>query len=321
MSLASRISLDNSAAVFAAGPNEAVTAFDMRVLVTGANGQLGYDIVRLLSELDITCRGVDIEELDITDAEAVSAYVANYAPTHIVHCAAYTAVDRAESEPEKAMLVNVTGTKNLAAAAKNAGARFMYFSTDYVYGGGGNEPFTVTSPTAPLNKYGETKLMGEQAAAEELEGDNALTPALWQRLTVVRTSWVFGLHGGNFVKTMLRLGRERERLTVVADQVGSPTYTRDLARCAVDMLLLPKYPAGVFHATNEGYCSWYDFACAILKSWNVPCEVVPIKTSEYKTAAVRPLNSRLDKSCLDAIGVPRLPSWQDALARYLMELH
>ena len=321
MSLASRISIDNSAAVFAAGPDNTVTADSMRVLVTGANGQLGYDIVRLLTELDIVCRGIDIEELDITDAEAVSAYVADYAPTHIVHCAAYTAVDKAESEPELAALVNVNGTKNLAAAAKKIGARFTYFSTDYVYGGAGEEPFTVTSPTAPLNKYGETKLLGEQAAARELEGANAHAPALWQRLTVIRTSWVFGLHGGNFVKTMLRLGRERDRLTVVADQIGSPTYTRDLARCAVDMLLLPKYPAGIFHATNEGFCSWYEFACEILKAWNVPCEVVPIKTSEYKTAAVRPLNSRLDKSCLDSIGVARLPSWQDALKRYLQELH
>lgn len=321
MSLAARITPDNSAAVLTAFPPEAESKSPMRVLVTGANGQLGYDIVRLLSSLGIVNLGVDVEDFDITDKASALNNVKAFAPTHIVHCAAYTAVDRAEEEGETCYNVNVTGTRNMAAAAKAVGAKMMYFSTDYVYGGAGEEPFTVGSPTAPLNRYGESKLMGEHAAAEELEGKNAASPALWNSLTVVRTSWVFGLHGGNFVKTMLRLGRERERLTVVCDQVGSPTYTRDLAKCAVDMLLLSKYPAGVFHATNEGFCSWYEFACEIFKIWNVNCRVEPVSTAEYKTAATRPLNSRLDKSCLDAIGVERLPAWQDALQRYLMELH
>jgi len=292
----------------------------MRVLVTGAAGQLGYDVVRRLTELQLPCRGIDIDDLDITDGEAVRAFFSEYAPTHIVHCAAYTAVDRAESEREACERVNVLGTRNIAAAAKNIGAEMVFFSTDYVYGGEGQEAFTVESPTHPLNYYGETKLLAERAAAEELEGANADAPAKWQRLAVVRTSWVFGLHGGNFVKTMLRLGRERERLTVVCDQVGSPTYTRDLARLTADMLLRPKFPAGVHHAANEGYCSWYEFACEILAARSIACEVVPITTEEYPTAAKRPKNSRLDKSGLDKLGLARLPHWKDALGRYLDEL-
>ena len=293
----------------------------LRVLVTGAEGQLGYDTVRLLSSLGIECRGVDIGELDITDSEAVLRYIGDYAPTHIVHCAAYTAVDRAETEREACWRVNVQGTKYIADAAKIIGAKLVFFSTDYVYGGEGEAPFTVDSPTKPLNFYGESKLAGEKAAAIALEGAHAGDPSKWRRLAVVRTSWVFGLHGGNFVKTMLRLGREREELRVVADQVGSPTYSRDLARLTVDMLLLPGFPAGLHHATNEGFCSWYEFACAILKAWEVDCRVVPITTEEYPTAAKRPLNSRLDKSGLEAYGLARLPHWRDALRRFLEELH
>ncbi len=292
----------------------------MRVLVTGANGQLGYDVVRTLAPLGVPCRGIDIEELDITDGEAVSRYIADYAPTHIVHCAAYTAVDRAESDRENCERVNVAGTRNIARAAKAAGAKLVFFSTDYVYGGEGAEPFTTGSPTAPLNYYGLTKLQAERAAAEELEGENASDSRSWRSLAVIRTSWVFGLHGGNFVKTMLRLGRERDELRVVSDQVGSPTYTRDLAKLTVDMLMLPEFPAGLHHGTNEGFCSWYDFACEIMRVWNVSCRVAPIATAEYPTAAKRPLNSRLDKSGLERLGLGRLPSWQDALRRYFQEL-
>lgn len=293
----------------------------LKVLVTGANGQLGYDVMRLLSGLGVACRGIDIDELDITDGAAVMEYVGRYSPTHIVHCAAYTAVDRAETDRDACFRVNVCGTNNIAAAAKAVGAKLVFFSTDYVYGGEGEEPFKVTSPTAPLNYYGETKLLAERAAAKALEGVLAESPQSWQSLAVVRTSWVFGLHGGNFVKTMIRLGHERERLTVVNDQVGSPTYTRDLARLTVDMLLKPEFPAGVHHATNEGFCSWFDFACEIMRLWNIRCRVTPIATEDYPTAAKRPKNSRLDKSGLDALGLARLPSWQDALRRYLAELH
>lgn len=291
----------------------------MRVLVTGANGQLGFDTVRLLSANGIPCRGVDIDELDITDGAAVSAYAAEYGPTHIIHCAAYTAVDKAESEKELCAAVNVKGTENMAKAAGQCRAKLIYFSTDYVYGGAGEEPMETDTPTAPLNVYGKTKLEGERAAAAELE--NGAAPNAWRSLAVIRTSWVFGLHGGNFVKTMIRLGRERDELRVVADQVGSPTYTRDLAELVLQMLLKPRFPAGVFHATNEGFCSWCEFAEAIVSGFGVNCRVSPIATADYPTAAERPLNSRLSKASLDAAGLRRLPHWRDALARYFTELH
>lgn len=291
----------------------------MKVLVTGANGQLGYDIVRLLEASGIPCRGVDIDELDITDFPAVSAYAAEYSPTHIVHCAAYTAVDKAESETALCTKVNVAGTENMAKAAKQCAAKLMYFSTDYVYCGEGHQPMDTDTPTAPLNVYGKTKLAGERAAANVLE--NGAAPENWRSLCVVRTSWVFGLHGGNFVKTMIRLGRERDELRVVSDQVGSPTYTRDLAELVLQMLLKPRFPAGVFHATNEGFCSWYEFAEAIITGFGVSCRVSPIATADYPTAAKRPLNSRLSKASLDAAGLKRLPHWMDALARYFTELH
>ncbi len=292
----------------------------MRILVTGANGQLGYDIVRLLTSRGIACRGCDIDELDITDGAAVLSFAADYSPTHIIHCAAYTAVDKAEAEREPCFKANVLGTQNLALAARENGARMIYFSTDYVYGSNGEEPMDTDTPTAPLNVYGSTKLKGEQAAAQILETGNEKTPELWRSLAVLRTSWVFGLHGGNFVKTMLRLGREREELTVVADQVGSPTYTRDLAELVLQILLKPQFPAGVYHAANEGFCSWYEFAVEIMRQWGMNCRVKPIATEDYKTAARRPLNSRLDKSSLTRAGLRRLPCWNDALSRYLTEL-
>ena len=293
----------------------------MRALVTGANGQLGYDIVRLLSSNGRPCRGVDIEELDITDCAAVAAFCKEYRPTHVIHCAAYTAVDRAESEKELCSAVNINGSENVALAAKENGAKLVYFSTDYVYGGEGDAPMETDTPTAPLNVYGRTKLAGERAAAEVMEKENSSRPDLWRSLCVIRTSWVFGLHGGNFVKTMIRLGRQREELRVVADQTGSPTYTRDLAELVLQILLKERFPAGVLHATNEGFCSWYEFADAIIKGFGVSCEVKPISSDEYPTAAKRPLNSRLSKASLDAAGLRRLPCWRNALARYFTELH
>lgn len=280
----------------------------MKVLVTGANGQLGYDIVKRLDPC-IECIGVDIAELDITDADAVKALVQKYCPTHVVHCAAYTAVDRAEGEYEVCRRVNVDGTKNIAAACKNVGATMVYFSTDYVYGGGGTAPFTVNSPTDPQNAYGRTKLEGENAAKAETD-----------ELTVIRTSWVFGKNGGNFVKTMLRLADTHDEIAVVSDQIGSPTYTRDLAELVASMLQSGKNITGIFHATNEGYCAWSDFAKRIMRQAGRACSIKPILTSEYPCAAVRPLNSRLDKSKLDEYGFARLPSWQDALERYLIEI-
>jgi dTDP-4-dehydrorhamnose reductase len=279
----------------------------MKVLVTGYNGQLGYDVVKELNSREIECRGVDIADFDITDKEQTLAYLKEYAPDAVVHCAAYTAVDKAEDDEETCRKVNVDGSENLAIACKELNAKMLYVSTDYVYGGLGESPFEITDETDPQSVYGRTKLEGENAVKKYVE-----------KHFIVRTSWVFGINGNNFVKTMLRLGAERELLTVVDDQVGSPTYTPDLARLICDLILTEAY--GIYHGTNENYCSWAEFASMIMRLGGRKAEIKPITSAEYPAKAKRPLNSRLSKVCLDKVGIKRLPTWQDALERYMKEL-
>ena len=278
----------------------------MKVLVTGVGGQLGYDVVEQLQARLIECKGFDLADFDITNAHATEAYIKDYKPDVVIHCSAYTAVDKAEDEPEKCWSVNVDGTENIAKVCREIDAKMIYISTDYVFPGTGEHFYEVDDATGPLSVYGKTKLAGEEAVKKWL-----------QKYYIVRISWVFGQNGNNFVKTMLRLGREREELSVVCDQIGSPTYTADLAPLLCDMAVSDKY--GIYHATNEGVCSWAEFATEIFKLAGLKTRVKPITTAEYPTKAKRPFNSRLSKKCLDEASLSRLPVWQDALQRYLKE--
>ncbi|NFG41557.1 dTDP-4-dehydrorhamnose reductase [Clostridium botulinum] len=277
------------------------------ILVTGVNGQLGYDVVKELNKRNIECLGIDIKDLDITDDKAVNEYILNLKPECVIHCAAYTAVDKAEDEEEICTKVNVYGTENIAKACKEIDAKMVYISTDYVFDGLGDKPFEVDGNINPLSVYGKTKYKGELKVKEILD-----------KYFIVRISWVFGINGNNFIKTMLRLGAEKESLNVVSDQIGSPTYTADLAPLLCDMVISEKY--GVYHATNEGTCSWAEFAKEIMKMAGLNCKVNPIPTSEYPTKAVRPFNSRLSKKSLLNNDFELLPMWEDALKRYLTEL-
>ena len=279
----------------------------MFVLVTGANGQLGSDVLDLLKARGIPSKGYDLPVLDITNKEGVAELFSSKKPTHVIHCAAYTAVDEAENDRENCRRINVDGTENVALACQNAGAVLLYLSTDYVFNGTGEAEWTEEAKTAPLNWYGQTKLNGENAVKKHLE-----------RYFIVRTSWVFGKSGGNFVNTMLRLGKEKPQLSVVSDQIGSPTYTRDLAVVLIEMLYSEEY--GAYHVTNSGFCSWYDFACEIFRLSGVSAVVRPVVTSEYPTVAARPHNSRLSKGKLEQSVFPVPYSWQDALQRYLLEI-
>ena len=279
----------------------------MKILVTGYNGQLGYDVVKELNSRSVECRGVDREDFDITDRDETVGYICDYAPDAVIHCAAYTAVDRAEDDEENCRKVNADGTENIAVACEKLRAKMLYVSTDYVYGGDGEAPFETDSPTNPKNVYGVTKLEGEKAVMKYID-----------KFFIVRTSWVFGINGNNFVKTMLRLGDEKENLNVVCDQVGSPTYTPDLARLICDLIVTEKY--GIYHGTNENFCSWAEFAEEIMKLGGKKTVINPVPSSEYPTKAERPHNSRLSKKCLDEAGIKRLPTWQDALKRFLKEM-
>lgn len=279
----------------------------MKILVTGYNGQLGYDVVKELNSRSVECKGVDREDFDITDRDETVGFICDYAPDAVIHCAAYTAVDRAEDDEENCRKVNVYGTENIAVACENLKAKMLYVSTDYVYGGDGEAPFETDSPTNPKNVYGVTKLEGEKAVMKYTD-----------KFFIVRTSWVFGINGNNFVKTMLRLGDEKESLNVVCDQVGSPTYTPDLARLICDLIVTDKY--GIYHGTNENYCSWAEFAAEIMKLGGKKTVINPVPSSEYPAKAERPHNSRLSKKCLDKAGIKRLPTWQDALKRFLKEM-
>ncbi len=279
----------------------------MKVLVTGCRGQLGWEVVQLLERRGVPCRGVDVEDFDLMDGPAAKAYVQEYAPDVIVHCAAYTAVDRAESEPERCAAVNGDGTMNMVRAALSVGARMVYISTDYVFSGRGEEPWAEDAPYEPQNVYGLSKVQGEIAVR-----------SLLKRYYLIRTSWVFGLHGKNFVRTMRQLDRERLEVRVVDDQVGSPTYAVDLARVICDLIATEKY--GIYHVTNAGYMSWADFARRIMEEEGLPCRVVPVPTREYPTPARRPLNSRLSPARILAAGIEPMPTVEDALSRYLREL-
>lgn len=279
----------------------------MKLLVTGVKGQLGYDVCKVLSARGIEHRGVDIEDFDITNVQATHDYIAAYRPDGVIHCSAWTAVDRAEDELEKVRAVNAKGPRNIASACKEIGAKMVYISTDYVFPGTGDRFYEPDDPTGPLGAYGVTKLEGERAVQ-----------ALLERYFIVRVSWVFGKNGSNFIKTMLRLSETKSELNVVCDQIGSPTYTADLAPLLCDMVVTNKY--GIYHATNEGICSWAEFAEEIFRLAGKRVKVNPVPTSEYPTRAARPLNSRMSKAKLEEMGFSRLPDWHDALTRYLREL-
>ena len=303
----------------------------MKIFVTGVAGQLGHDVMNELASRGYTGVGTDLAEsysgiqdasyvttaeyvsLDITNSEAVMHTIKSIKPDVVVHCAAWTAVDLAEDEDKQAKVkaINVDGTQNIADACKEIDAKMVYISTDYVFDGQGTEPWHPDyKDYKPLNVYGETKLGGELAVSNTLS-----------KYFIVRIAWVFGKNGNNFIKTMLNVGKKFDTLKVVNDQIGTPTYTYDLARLLVDMIETDKY--GYYHATNEGgYISWYDFACEIFKQAGYTNTVIPVTTKEYGLSkAARPFNSRLDKSKLVENGFKPLPTWQDALKRYLQELH
>ena len=288
----------------------------MKLFVTGAAGQLGYDIIKEAEKRGHQAIGTDLGErwnglqMDITDAEAVSRTIQEIDPDIVYHCAAWTAVDAAEDAREIVFKVNAQGTKNIADACKETGCKMVYISTDYVFDGQGTEPWQPDCKDyAPLNVYGQSKLAGEEAVSGILD-----------KFFIVRIAWVFGVNGNNFIKTMLNVGKKYDTLRVVNDQIGTPTYTYDLARLLVDMGETEKY--GYYHATNEGgYISWYDFACEIFRQAGYSTTVIPVTTEEYGLSkAARPFNSRLDKSKLTENGFERLPEWKDALRRYLKEI-
>lgn len=295
----------------------------MKVLVTGVGGQLGYDVMNELAKRGHTGIGSDIlpevtnldmeyVQMDITDTDSVNEVVDRTAPDAVIHCAAWTAVDAAEDEEniEKVRAINAKGTDNIAKACKRIGAKMMYISTDYVFDGQGETPWDPDCKDyAPLSVYGQTKLEGEQAVS-----------GTFDKYFIVRIAWVFGVNGKNFIKTMLNVGKKYDTVRVVSDQIGTPTYTYDLARLLVDMIESEKY--GYYHATNEGgYISWYDFTCEIFKQAGYDTNVVPVTTEEYGLSkAARPYNSRLEKKKLVENGFEPLPTWQDALARYLKKI-
>ena len=251
--------------------------------------------------------GVDIEDMDITDLQAVYNVFDDFLPEAVIHCAAYTAVDAAQDNKDMCFKVNCLGSENIAKACEKHDAKILYLSTDYVFDGNGIKPWCEDDIPSPLNVYGETKLQGENAVK-----------AFCDKHFILRISWVFGINGKNFVKTMLRLGKERDNLTVVNDQFGSPTYTYDLSVLIADMIITDKY--GTYHVTNEGICTWYEFACEIFKAANLRVSVTPVTSDKYPAKAKRPTNSRMSKDKLENSGFSRLPDYKDALTRYIKEL-
>ena len=285
----------------------------MKILVTGVKGQLGYDCVKELNKRGYTdVKGIDIEDLDITDETKVLEYIKAYKPDVVMHNAAYTAVDKAELNYDACYNVNALGPKYIAEACKEIDAKMVYISTDYVFDGTKDGYYEVDDKTNPISVYGKTKLEGENFVKSILD-----------KYFIVRISWVFGINGNNFIKTMLKLANAgKTELNVVNDQIGSPTYTADLAVSLCDMIETNKY--GTYHATNEGVCSWYEFATKIFELANINMKVNPVSTKEYlqmvTQQAKRPMNSKMSKKSLDDAGFSRLSSWQDALERYLKEL-
>jgi dTDP-4-dehydrorhamnose reductase len=288
----------------------------VKIFVTGARGQLGFDVVNELTKRGHEAIGVDIEELDITDEILVNKMLREIQPNGVIHCAAWTAVDAAEDEENKAKVyaINVDGTQYIAKACKELDCKMIYISTDYVFNGLGERPWEVDDDRQPLNVYGQTKYEGELAVEKWVE-----------TFYIVRIAWVFGINGKNFVKTMLNLGKARDSLSVVNDQIGTPTYTYDLSRLLVDMIETDKY--GIYHVSNEGgYISWYDFTCEIMKQASEinptygKVKISPVNSDAYLSKAKRPSNSRLNKDRLIENGFEPLPTWQDALKRYLKEI-
>ena len=279
----------------------------MKILVTGVKGQLGYDVVKALESRGYQPVGVDREEMYLMNNNMIQNLIMNLKPEAIIHCAAYTAVDAAEDNEELCRRVNAQGTENVAKVCQEMDLKMMYISTDYVFDGQGTRPWEPDDERDPLNVYGQTKYEGELAVEKYVE-----------KFFIVRIAWVFGVNGKNFIKTMLNLGKTHDKLTVVNDQTGSPTYTYDLARLLADMIQTDKY--GRYHATNEGICTWYEFACEIFRQAGMDVEVAPVTSDEYPAKAKRPANSRMSKKKLDENGFERLPSWQDALKRYLKEI-
>lgn len=280
----------------------------MKIIVTGSKGQLGTDVVAELVRNGIEPIEADLPELDITDSDAVEALVSQSNADAVIHCAAFTNVDIAETEREICHRINAEGTLNIARSCSEHNIKMLYISTDYVFSGEGEVPFETNGETLPCNYYGESKLAGEKAVAENCA-----------KYFIVRISWVFGENGKNFVKTMLRLSGERDEITVVNDQIGSPTYTKDLSKLICEMIVTEKY--GVYHATNEGFCSWAEFASEIMAMSGAKTKIIPVTSAEYKSVAKRPSNSRLSKSCLDIAGFDRLPHWKDALERFLKNIN
>ena len=280
----------------------------MKVLVTGVKGQLGFDVVNELEKRGHVAVGTDVHNMDITDMNQVQTVIKEANPDAVIHCAAYTAVDLAEDNVDLCRRINAEGTRNIAEVCKELDIKMIYISTDYVFDGEGTHFWQPDDARSPLNVYGQTKYEGELAVESLLE-----------KYYIVRIAWVFGVNGKNFIKTMLNLGKTRDHLTVVNDQIGSPTYTYDLAKLLVDMAETDKY--GRYHATNEGICSWYDFACEIFKQAGFNhVTISPVSASEYPAKAKRPSNSRMYKDKLTENGFEKLPTWQDALSRYLKEI-
>lgn len=278
----------------------------MKVLVTGVKGQLGFDVCRELDKRNIENKGIDKDDCDITDENAVLDYIKSYTPDVVVHCAAYTAVDRAEDEKEICYNINVKGTEYIARACKEINAKMVYISTDYVFEGVGETAYEVQDKAAPNNTYGITKYQGEETVRKILD-----------KYFIIRISWAFGINGNNFINTMMKLGETRSELSIVADQIGSPTFTYDLSPLICDIIATDKY--GIYHATNEGYCSWADLAEYIFSVTGQKVLVHHIKSEEYPAKAPRPKNSRLSKASLDNAGFKRLPDWKDAVKRYIDE--
>lgn len=281
--------------------------FSLKFLVTGVNGQLGHDAMMQLKEMDLNVIAPRRDEFDLTNKDQITKYILKEKPNVIIHCAAYTAVDKAEDEKNLCYLVNVEGTRAVAEAAKEINAKVVYVSTDYVFDGLGQEPHSEEKEPNPINYYGDTKEQGEKIVRE-----------LINKHFIVRTSWVYGLYGNNFVKTMLKLGESRNEINVVNDQIGAPTYTKDLAQFIINLIQTNNY--GTYHGVNEGYCSWHDFAESIFKKSGIDMRVNPISTQDYPTRAKRPLNSRLSKDNTTKAGLYRMPHWEDAITRFIEEL-
>jgi len=280
----------------------------VKVLVTGYTGQLGFDVIRELKARNIECIGTTRNEFSLTDTEKMQAFVKAYKPDAVIHCAAYMNVNEAEDNKDLCMLVNYSSTKELAKICKEIDAKMIYISTDYVFAGSGEGFYEINNDKEPQNVYGKSKLKGELAIQKILD-----------KYFIIRTSWLFGINGNNFIKYVLSEQKKGNKLRIVNDQIGSPTYTVDLAKLLCDMALSDKY--GIYHATNEGICSWYDFACEIFKQADIKINVKPVSSTAFPTKAIRPHNSRMSKKCLDEAGFNRLPTWQNALTKYLKEIN